>query len=55
MKKKWHRYYKITSGLKVHPILELALEFVDSPGVAYDMGAGAGIEVKYLLERGWTV
>jgi trans-aconitate methyltransferase len=55
MNKKWQRYYKVTSARKVHPILELALEYVDSPGVAYDMGAGAGVEVKYLLERDWKV
>jgi trans-aconitate methyltransferase len=55
MNKKWERYYKITSGRKVHPILEQALEYLDSAGVAYDMGAGAGVEVKYLLERDWTV
>jgi len=46
MNEKWERYYKITSVRKVHPILEQALEYVDSPGLAYDMGEGAGFEVK---------
>ena len=55
MNKKWERYYKITSGRKVNSILEQALEYIDSPGVAYDMGAGAGVEVKHLLRRNWTV
>ena len=47
----WDVYYKASGGRDVRPLLVQAVEAQHSAGDALELGAGAGNEVRYLLER----
>lgn len=51
----WDVYYKASGGRDVRPLLVQAVEAQHSAGDALELGAGAGNEVRYLLERGYRV
>lgn len=56
MSKSWSKYYENTKELKPSGFLVEALEsFSPKPGVAVDLGCGAGRDTRYLLEKGYEV
>lgn len=55
MGKSWEDYYKKVSNRKEHPILRTALDMVSKKGLAYDLGAGAGVDSNYLAKNEWRV
>lgn len=55
MSSTWNDYYKKVSKRPAHPILKLALEKTKVVGKAYDLGAGSGVDTKYLIENNWKV
>jgi tellurite methyltransferase len=51
----WIDYYKKTTKRPPHPLLKVALGHFASPGVAYDLGAGSGVDTQYLIKQAWKV
>ncbi|MFT6071023.1 MAG: SAM-dependent methyltransferase [Bacteriovoracaceae bacterium] len=51
----WEDYYKKVSKRKEHPVLRIALDMLSKKGLAYDLGAGAGVDSNYLARNGWRV
>lgn len=51
----WKVYYEATAGRDVRPLLAQATRMMEIAGDALELGAGAGNEVRYLLERGYRV
>lgn len=48
-------YYQATHDKPPHPILLTLESHLKEPGLALDLGCGAGRAVVWLRERGWTV
>lgn len=56
MSKSWSQYYENTKILKPSEFLIEAFEtFSLVPGIAIDLGCGAGRDTSYLLEKGFNV
>lgn len=56
MSKSWNKYYDNTKALKPSKFLIEAFAFFDpKPGLAIDLGCGAGRDTRYLLEKGFNV
>lgn len=56
MSKSWSKYYENTKALKPSKFLVEAFEiFSPVPGLAADLGCGAGRDSRYLLEKGFDV
>lgn len=57
MKKNWLDYYKKVEGRPFDPTLEIALKKINKAKkmFAYDLGCGAGVDTRYLLEKGFIV
>ncbi|OUR93470.1 hypothetical protein A9Q84_18525 [Halobacteriovorax marinus] len=51
----WKDYYDKVSKRSTHPILKIALGHSTKIGKAYDLGAGAGVDTKHLIENDWKV
>lgn len=51
----WGVYYKATGGREPRPLLVQTVGIRPSPGDALELGAGAGNEVRYLLDQGYRV
>jgi len=49
------QYYDATQQRAVRSDLIYAVEIVDEPKLAIDCGCGAGADIQYLLEHGFTV
>jgi SAM-dependent methyltransferase len=56
MNESWSRYYENTKALKPSRFLvETFKSFDPKPGLAIDLGCGAGRDTRYLLEKGFEV
>lgn len=56
MNKSWSKYYENTKALKPSKFLIEAFNSFDpKPGLAIDLGCGAGRDTRYLLEKGFDV
>ena len=56
MAKSWTAYYENTKSLAPSRFLVEAIEtFTPAPGLAIDLGCGAGRDTRYLLEHGYQV
>lgn len=56
MSKSWSKYYEDTKALRPSKFLVDAFEsFSPKPGIAIDLGCGAGRDTRYLLEKGFEV
>jgi SAM-dependent methyltransferase len=55
MKSNWSKYYKKTQLRDPSLLLKMSLNNFKAPGVAYDLGAGSGVDTRYLIEQGWKV
>ena len=56
MNKAWNEYYENTKALQSSKFLIEAIEsFNLAPGIAIDIGCGAGRDTRYLLEKGYAV
>lgn len=53
MKNSWENYYKQTKSRPPSPLLKEALIFVENKKLALDLGAGALVESKFLLDQGF--
>jgi trans-aconitate methyltransferase len=51
----WDGYYDARSDRPPRPLLVDAVELFDAPGEAVDLGAGGGVDTRFLLDRGWRV
>ncbi|MDT3329368.1 class I SAM-dependent methyltransferase [Microbacterium sp. KSW-18] len=51
----WQQYYSAAAGRAPRPHLIAALEHVTRVGTAIDLGAGDGVDSRFLLDRGWKV
>lgn len=51
----WPEFIEVTTGRPPWPWLERAVALHERPGKALDLGAGAGRDTLFLLEKGWTV
>jgi SAM-dependent methyltransferase len=51
----WEGYYAARSERPVRPLLVEAVDLFARPGRAVDLGAGGGVDTRFLLERGWRV
>lgn len=51
----WRRYYASAAGRAPRPHLRAALSHVQRPGTAIDLGAGDGVDSRFLLAEGWRV
>ena len=51
----WDGYFEARADRPPRPLLLDAMELFDRPGRAIDLGAGGGIDTRYLLDRGWSV
>lgn len=54
-KETWKAYYKKVSQRPPHQMIVLANEYSICRGRAYDVGAGHGVDSKFLLENDWNV
>ncbi len=54
-KESWNDYYKKISRKPPSLLLKVALNEVKQIGIAYDLGAGAGVDSKFLAKQGWNV
>jgi SAM-dependent methyltransferase len=48
-------YYDSTAARSVRADLKYAVELVDNPGIAIDCGCGAGADIAFLRDKGFTV
>ena len=55
VKNQWDRYYQITQNRPPSPLLIQAETLFGKTGKALDLGSGAGVDAKYLLDNGFTV
>ncbi len=56
MSKSWSKFYENTKTLKPSRFLVEALDSLKlQPGLAIDLGCGAGRDTRYLLEKGFEV
>jgi SAM-dependent methyltransferase len=51
----WPGYFKAVAGKEPRETLVQALEIIDKPGFAIDLGCGEGRDTVELLARGWRV
>lgn len=51
----WPGYFKAVAGKEARETLVKALEIIDEPGFAIDLGCGEGRDTVELLARGWRV
>ncbi len=51
----WEQYYKVTTGRPSREFLNRTLRRFQTPGLAIDLGCGAGTESIFLLQQGWQV
>jgi tellurite methyltransferase len=51
----WSGYHQATHGNPPRPLLAQAVQMLESAGDALELGAGAGNEVRYLLDQGFRV
>lgn len=54
MQYSWRKYYEKTKNNPPRPLLVKALTHVSDRGSALDVGAGALVDSRYLLEEGFT-
>lgn len=54
-KHNWRKFIEATKKRKPILLLQKILKNIPKNGVALDLGCGAGVEVKYLAERGFKV
>lgn len=51
----WEEYFKKFSGRPPRPQLMKALTHISKPGIAVELGSGAGRDALHLLQEGWIV
>ncbi len=51
----WQAFVEATAGREPRELLVRSMEWFSEPGVALDLGCGAGNETMALLEAGWHV
>lgn len=51
----WEEYYETTQDAEPHQNLVMFLRKGKKPGIAVDLGCGAGRDTVLLLKNGWTV
>ncbi|OAH50408.1 class I SAM-dependent methyltransferase [Microbacterium oleivorans] len=51
----WQQYYSAATGRAPRPHLIAALKHVSRVGTAIDLGAGDGVDSRFLLDQGWQV
>jgi tellurite methyltransferase len=52
---KWSDYYQKVGQRLPRDLFLQAVNLFPSPGLAVDLGCGAGVEIRELLRRGWQV
>ena len=52
---KWEKYYQMVAGRPPREFLRRVFRRVPETGRAIDLGCGAGIESRLMLEKGWRV
>lgn len=51
----WEEYFKKFTGRPPRPQLVKALTHINKPGIAVELGSGAGRDALHLLQEGWHV
>jgi trans-aconitate methyltransferase len=51
----WEGYFAARSNRPPRPILVEAADLFDRPRRAVDLGAGSGVDSRFLVDRGWQV